>query len=310
MKNLTNITEMLQELLNSNNIHSKQFVDDNHIYKQLIDTLPQRFPCPTTVCTKSSDLTIFDVVFTYKLTQDEKAEPLRMLLSMVFGASTWEGTLSKDDSSLFCISSIVNLGPLKLQLILEADLEDYFYKPSEDHGTTTTGLVSPKKFIPFDVKREYVSAQHFYEVQVETAISEPLMDWWSDILERLITNVDSSTPKPTHILGAFGSDHDIDFVYQGDMLGELRYELDNLYSDTEWHFYWLKEQAIGNLLSKVVVPCSDIDVTIHLVISNPRLDLEHLIFEEETDEYIKYKALRETDTDFLKFLSDAYNEFN
>ena len=99
-------------------------------------------------------------------------------------------------------------------------------------------------------------------------------------------------------------------MYSGDPSGLLRYDLDLLYPDTNWHFYWLKDQAIGNLLRKVVVRCSDIDVTIHLVISNPRLDLETLVFEEETDEYLKYKALRETDVGFLEFLSDTYNELD
>ncbi len=307
MKKPTNTVGMLKELLHTNNSTNTKIVESSNIYKQLIAKLPQRFPKPTHVCTMSSDIAVFDATFVYILDTNEEAEPIRMLLSMLFGASTWEGVQSTDCSDDFCLTAIIELGDIRLQLVIEADPGGYYFTSEKPSGRSITGTVVPKKFIPFDITREYVSAQHFYEIQVETAISKPLLDWWSDTLESLITNIEPTTPKPDVINGTFGGDHDMDFIYACDSLGLTRDAIGQLYPVDGWHFYWYKAQAIGRLVSSVSVACSDIDVNIDMVINNPRLDLEILVFEDETDEYIKYKSMRETDRCFLEFLSDTYN---
>ncbi len=310
MKKPTNTIEMLKDLLHTNKSTNIQIVEASNIYKQLIDKLPQRFPKPSRVCTKSSDIAVFDATFVYILDPNEEAEPIRMLLSMLFGVSSWKGVQSTENSNDFCLTAISELGDIKLQLVIEADSEGYCFTSEQTSGQSITGVVVPKKFIPFDITREYISAQHFYELQVETAISKPLMDWWSDILERLVTNIEPTTPKPDVVNGTFGGDHDLDFIYTCDSLGLIRDTIDQIYNGNEWHFYWFKAQAIGSLVSRTFVTCSDINVNINIVINNPRLDLEILSLEEETDEYIKYKSMRETDRCFLEFLSDTYNDLD
>ncbi len=304
----TNIIETLKERLDSDAGSCLRFTEDSHIYKMLIANLPQRFPRPTNVCTKSSGLSVFDVTFAYKMGSNEKAEPLKMLLSMLLGVREWIGTLDKDDSRLFCLSTILDLDEIKLQLVIEADIEDYYYKPLEDQGSTTTGTVELKKFIPFDINREYVAPEVFYDVQLETGLSTPLLEWWTGVLKRTIDNIDPITPVPFGLYGTFGSDHDLDFVYDTDGLGVLRELFDKLYGDIKWYFYWLKAPALGRLVGNITVKCKDTDVRIQVILNNPRLDIEILMFEEDTEQHIKYKAMRDSDKGSLEFLSETYNE--
>ncbi len=304
---MENIIEILQERLKTDAGSCISFAEDSYIYKQLIEALPQRFPRPTTVCTKSSGLSVFDATFTYKLEANEKAEPLKMLLSMLFGVREWVGTLDKDDSKLFCLSTVIDLAKIKVQLVIEADIEDYHYKPLNDHGSTTTGLVAVKRFIPFDIDREYVTPETFYDVQLETGLSIPILEWWTWILKQTIDSINPDTPAPMSLYGTFGADHDLDFIYDIDSSGLVRAEISRIYEDINWYFYWLKAPALGRLVGNITVKCNDTDVRIQIILNNPRLDVEILKFEEDTDCHIKYRAMQDSDIGFLEFLSETYN---
>jgi len=160
--------------------------------------------------------------------EGEKGEPLRLLLSMIFGAKEWYGLYEKEEDT-FCIRSIVDIKGMKLMLLLEVDQVDYAYTPLTDKGTYTTGPVAIKNFLPYDILRRDVTPSVFQDLQIQNGLTGSMLNWWLDLLARLIMVIPTETPVPEHIQGAFLEDHDIDFFYPDDAYGNIRKEISLLY---------------------------------------------------------------------------------
>jgi hypothetical protein len=300
------IIDMLESLLRQDQKERDACELDALVYKKMIARLPKWFPCPDDFFTQASGHTECDLCLRYYMHEGEKGEPLRMLLSMVFEAKEWNGIYEKEDD-IFGIRSIVDIKGMRVMLLMEVDKEDYAYIPLTDNGTHTTGPVSVKNFIPYDILRRDVTPAAFHELQLHNGMTGSMLNWYLDLLARLIMVIPPDTPIPEHVQGAFLDDHDIDFFYPEDSYGTIRTEITQVYPDCKWYLTWDKEEGAGSLAT--IVETSD-GIKIRMTIELPNTDEDLLLLIEDASGYLYYRAAQMTDPDFEELLVKKYERLD
>ena len=266
------------------------FKIDSQTYKKLVEYLPKRFPCPDSFYTRKFENEFHDAAFCYYLQSGEKAEPLRMLLTMVFGATKWEGHISKKDKMFFLTSS-VQVKDLIILLLLEANPQEYNYSPKRKTPQGTYGTIELKRFIPYDIKRDLISPVDFESLQMETALSSVVFTWWIDLLDILIESLDPNFPIPTDLQGTFREDYDINFIYNKDVIGTIKNNLDMLVPNLDWILTWNKQTGEYHLNTLMALATKKIPIKIQIIIRTPAIHLMKLNFLSENSNFILYKVM-------------------
>ncbi len=300
------IIEALEKLLHQEQKERDACELDALVYGKMISRLPKWFPCPDDFFTQASGHTECDLCLRYYMQEGEKGEPLRLLLSMVFGAQEWTGLYEKEEDT-FAIRSIVDVKGMKVLLLMEVDQGDYSYTPLDDNGTYTTGPVTVKNFIPYDILRKDITPSAFHEIQLHNGLTGSMLNWWLDLLARLIMVVPTGTPVPEHIQGAFLDDHDIDFFYPEDTYGNIRQEISLLYPGCKWFLTWDKEEGVGSLATIVEVGEG---IQIRLTIEQPNTGEDLLLLVEDSKECLYYRAAQMSDPDFEEMLVKKYERLD
>ncbi len=274
---------------------------DAEIFRSLISNLPNTMPQPDIVFTKTSGLTSHDVVIQYFLRENESPEPLRMLLTMLFGAETWEATQIKATQQL-AIQTIVFLADLTVLIMVGAGEDTYHYESKVDCGDYTLGDFSLKRFVPYDIVREYVESDFLGSSQISFGISTTILDWWGNLVDDLIAYIPVEFPTPDDIQGGYGGIYDVDLIYSSDYDGKLRGYITQFSNDLNWDLRWNKQAGMATLTSHFLLNTESRAIKIQTLIENPRLDVETLIFREESGDDILYQALRDDDPGFQQML--------
>ncbi len=300
------IVEMLESLLHQDQKERDTCELDAMVYKKMIERLPKWFPCPDDFYTQSSGKEECALYLRYYMREGEKGEPLRMLLSMVFAAKEWYGFYEKEDGK-FGIRSIVDIKGMKVMLLIEVDQDDYAFTPLTDNGTYTTGPVTVKNFIPYDILRLDVTPAAFHDLQITNGLTGSMLNWWLDTLARLLMVINPDTPVPEHIQGAFLEDHDVDFYYPEDEYGNIRAELSLLYPGCKWFLTWDKEEGWGSLVTIIEVSNG---IKLRMTIEQVSTDEDLLLLVEETEECLHYRVANRSDPDFEELLVKKYERLD
>ncbi len=256
---------------------------------------------PDLVLTSTSGLTCYDVVIQYFLKENESSEPLKMLLTMLFGAETWEATQNKETKAL-TIQSVVFIGDLTVLITVETNEDTYYYKPRVDCGAHTIGEFTLKKFVPYDIVRDYVGSDFLCNVQITFGINSTILDWWTALLDDIIAYIPVEFPVPDNILGGYGGLFDIELIYFGDYDGKLRGVINQFSSDHDWAMFWDKQAGKATLSTNFLLTVENRIIKIKVSIENPRLDVELLIHQEEDANKILYRSMREDDPGYQQML--------
>lgn len=303
------IINTLKELRAKDFVAAADCNADAEIFMSLISNLPNNVPQPDVVFTKTSRITSYDVVLQYFLKENESPEPLRMLLTMLFGADAWEATQNKETQALV-IQNVVFIGDLTVLLTVEANEDTYHYESRVDFGDYTLGDFTLKKFVPYDIVREYVGSDFLGGCQVTFGFSATILDWWTTLLDDIIAYIPVDFPVPDDVQGGYGGLFDIDLIYCGDYDGVLRGVISNFSEDLNWTLYWDKQTGKATLSADFLLTTESRTIKIKTSIENPRLDVETLIFQEDGDERLSYKAMRDDDSGFQQMLLEQLGELD
>lgn len=277
---------------------------DVTIYNELVKYLPRIFPCPDAFHVRGVGVTDCDALMVYTITKGMYAEPLRMVLSMLFGADTWEGVVNKLEHT-FVIRSLVSVGPFKILLMIETDQTEYIFESDVESATTITGSICPAAFRPFDITHPDVTPMMFQERVLELGLNERYATTQTWLLNQLAVTLDSKTPIPDGIQAAISLYCDVDFIYTEDPKGQIRRKIDRYLGASQWEGIWDKatgEFSLHTLLN-IKVPQGVLRVQIIIVQANLRKEI--LILQEETAEQVIYRAIRPTDPDFEDILKQV-----
>lgn len=281
---------------------------DAKLFIKIIKSFPKCFPVPDIFYTRASGHFDSDITLQYYMKEGEKSEPLRQWLSMVFGTPDWFGVLDKDDGS-FTVRTMAQLKDVNCFLIVEANQDDYEFVALTDKGTCKTGPVSVKRFVPYDIIRSDITPGEFHKLQLQTGLTGSLLNWWIDLLSRLILTIPEDTPAPDYVQGSFSDEHDVDFVYSDDTCGHIRKDISGIYPDAKWFLNWDKKEGEPTLCTILTVQ-GEPNITIKVTLELPDMDDELLLFVEENDKVIYYRTVRDTDTDFEEILGQKYEQLD
>ncbi len=306
---MTNILSKLKELRDQDFVAAEKCSKDAAIFKALISKLPSCLPQPDLVFTKTSLLTDHDVVIQYLLLEDENPEPLRMLLSMLFGADVWAAAKNKETEDIIIRSSLLVDG-LTVLLTVQANEDVYYYEPITDCGDYTVGTFKLKKFVPYDIVREYVGADFLGEFQITFGINATILSWWTTLLDDTIAYIPPDFPVPDDIHGGYGGLFDINLIYSEDHAGKLRESIHRFSDNLNWILSWEKPIGKATLSTNFLITTENRSIRLQISIENPRLDKEILIFESEDEECVSYQAFREDDDDYVLRMQEIFENLD
>jgi hypothetical protein len=289
------IKDTLINIKNTDMSVGSNFANESKVYDHLLKCLPKKLlrPDKFTLDTVSG---ITDLVnFYYILKPGEKAEPIKMVLSMVFGVKDWVGVFNKKTNT-FKLEFCKVYDNLILMVSLEADLRDYFFNSKLTKGDIETGPIELKKFIPYDLKREIITPLEFELLQAESGLSSVIFDWWISALDTLITSINNNIPDTSQVQGMFNSaEHDVNFIYSADPLGLIQASFDDCIPDLKWTFTWIKRTGICYLTTDFLVTNPPNSVNVLVTIQNPAIYFGKLSLLTEDFDSIIYNMSRNYD---------------
>lgn len=274
---------------------------DSKFYMDVQRKLPRLFPAPDEVAMRPRD-SEYDILFIYASRSDEQVEALRIVLSLAFQISEWQGELLKE-GGLFSIFAPCSVGDYVLLLkIVGVSLSDYDFKTSKDTGTRLIGPIKCKKFVPLDIARLDASPDLFANHGRDVSIGTYLSRMQSKILSLAGHNIPSKVPPPDNIITGYGVNFDIDLVYFNDSNGKLRRRIDKYLGYSGWSIIVHKPTLTITMHTLIDVQCENLILKVRVSILNPFLPAEQVIFVEETPDRLLYRAFRNSDPDYKQIL--------
>lgn len=298
------INEILQAQANEAAIHAEDCSVDVTIYNELVKYFPRIFPCPDAFHVRGIGVTDCDILMVYTIQKGMFAEPLRMTLHMLFGATDWEGVLEKIDGT-FVIRSLASVGPFKILFKIETDPNEYIFEPLGETATKVIGSIQPAKFRPFDIAHADVTPMMFQERVIELGLKERYVTTQTWLLNQLAVTLDSRTPVPDGIQAALSMYCDVDFIYTNDSKGQIRRKIDRYVGPSQWEGIWDKATGEFSLHTMLEIKTPQGVLRVQIIIVQANLRKEILFIQGENEDQILYRAIRPTDPDYEDILKQA-----
>jgi hypothetical protein len=291
-----NLTEQLLAQADTCETRSKSLKVNASTCNDIANVLPRVFPAPDDIQIKSNDLE-YDIVLVYDLQDNEQGEALRMVLSVTFGATEWEGELTSD-SKFITLRSLVTIQGYTLMLkILGANVNQYDIGNIRMCGLKTVGTITCTKFVPWDIYRADVTPQILFSTIMGTNTSSYESDRQSKLLRFVSEAIPSDMPMADEINAVNGASYDVEIIYLGDIQGKKRKYIDKHLGYNGWFATIDKKTTDFSLHTVFEVVCSLGALRLKVTILDACRDKEILFLTLDSPSVIVYRATQPADPD-------------
>jgi len=275
-------------------------------YKNIVVELPRLFPSPNELWTRTSD---FDLALVYVLGASEKDEPLRMLLSMTFGATEWFGELDKR-SQILDLRATVRRGNYSILLKIKGvGLRNYELSEVVAYGEKLVGRATCQKFSPWELSRPDTTPETLLQHGIQTNQTSYLNYSQSKVLSDLATALPSSIPSADYVAVDLGLNYDAEILYINDPRGKKRKYFDKHLGYTGWSASINKLTADFSLQTIIELKCQSGNLKLRISILNACKEQEKLLLIADLPNILVYKAVRPDDPDYdatIKLFGEKY----
>jgi len=275
------------------------------VCSKLMQALPRIFPEPDELYSRPDFE--YDAALIYNLRKGERGESLRMILSVTFAATEWEG---EKDGDFFNLRVLVKIDGLSLLLkIIGADPTEYKLSSPRQIGLKLIGTLVCTKFVPWEITRPDVTPAILLESCVRSNVGSYVASRQSQILSELAV-VLPTLPQADEVSAALGLNYDADITYIQDPYGKKRQYLDKHLGYRGWAATVDKKTADFSLHTILDIKSKLGTIRLRVTIFSACQYREQLFLVADLPSMLIYRASRETDEDYTKVLQQFEGKYD
>ncbi len=286
-------------------------VEQPDLDPKIIQSLPRLFPKPDEIFTQP--LTDeYDLLFIYRLQDEEVDESLRMSLSLAFPSIVWDCELVSLDN-MAVLRGLVFAGKFRILIkILGIDVTHYRLGGINNQSDVSTVYTvdGPSGFFQYTNDRPDIHPEILFKASTDHQIASSLKIKQSYILSLLATAVPENAPVPQEATIGYGINYDADLLYfENDNNSCMRKLLDKKFGYAGWVLSMNKTDA-ARLMQTIHTLTAENGHTlrVRLTIVEPNYLKEKLFLIADFVDKVVFRAVRPKDPDY-KEVCTAFGQF-